>query len=230
MDLKADYKRLMEVLALKRAPIAVTYTNEAQPGDGKSRSACGAIWHAYQGNVVVVTPETSACPGGQWYLGLAKSPREGLEDFLVNIEHIFASLPCARSYLANSPAPPVGLAEQIVFAPLDQAELQPDLVIFAGHALVASRVLGLVAFDAGMPLKLSAFGATCHTAVGNPVMTGLPDISFIDVSSRKQAGFSDDELLITLPWRYYRSLVENLDRSICGTAKPDWSRERRRSS
>jgi len=101
MDLKAECKRLMEVLALKRAPIAVTYTNEAQPGDGKSRSACGALWDVYQGNVVVVTPETSACPGGQWYLGLAKSPREGLEDFLVNIEHIFASLPCARSFLAT---------------------------------------------------------------------------------------------------------------------------------
>jgi len=100
-------------------------------------------------------------------------------------------------------------------------------VIFVGNALLASRVLGLVAYDAGMPLKLSAFGATCHIAVGNPVMTGLPDISFIDVSSRKQAGFGDDELLITLPWRYHRALLENLDRSICGTAKADWSRRDR---
>ena len=219
-------RQLTEVLGLQNAPIAVTYADAAPNGaSARKCRVCGALRQAAAGTVIDLTTENSSCPGGSLYLGLSTPPPEyarPLREFLIHGEKLFSS-PAAmhRAMTLSKAQPPLGLADHVVFSPLDRAELCPDLVVFICNAWQAARLVNLAHFETGLPMECDPTGSLCRSVVTYPLVTGKVNISFGDISARRMENYSEDELFVTLPYPDLRSVVASLDRCSAGTAKAE---------
>lgn len=224
MDWQAWSDGLTEVLALKKTPVAVTYTDSPPEGGSvKKCRVCGAIMQASEGTVIDLTAENSACPGGSLYLGLAPQPPERartLREFLIDGEKLF-SCPTAihRMTALSKVKPPLGLADHVVFSPLNQAALPPDVTVFLCNAWQAARLINLAWYETGIPMECDPTGALCRSVIAYPLVTGKVNVSFGDVTARRAERQPEDELFVSLPFADLRSVVWALDRSTAGTAK-----------
>jgi len=219
-------KLLQEVLSLERTPIALTYTDTPPKGAATNRCrVCSGIYQAAAGEVIDMTSETSACPGGSLYLGLRQQPPEqarALREFLINGEKLLSS-PAAiyRMQVMSKVKPPFGLAQHVVMSPLVSAELRPDIAIFFCSAWQAARIINLAYYETGMPMECDPTGALCKSVVTYPLITGKVNVSFGDVTARKSERMSENELFVTLPYAHLRSVAENVDNCSAGRARSE---------
>jgi uncharacterized protein (DUF169 family) len=219
-------QQLADALALKAAPIAISYTDAApkRASDGKCR-ACTALLQAAQGQVLDLTPENSTCPGGSQYLGLrAQDPAHAraLRDFLINGEKLLGSCVAIHRMMALTPAkPPFGAADHVIFSPLASAEFRPDVAVFVVNAWQAARLVNLAVFETGEPMECDPSGSLCRAVIAYPLITNRVNVSFGDVTARRSEKMGENELFVTLPFTHLRSVVESLDKCSAGTAKSE---------
>jgi uncharacterized protein (DUF169 family) len=219
-------EQLAEVLGLKKAPVSVAYTDLAAKAASAPRCrVCGALQEAAQGAVIDLTAENSACPGGSQYLGLqAQAPEHAraLREFLIHGEKLFSS-PAAihRSMALAKAKPPFGMADHVVFSPLERSELRPDVAVFICNAWQAARLVNLACFETGRPMECDPSGSLCRSVITYPLVTGKVNVSFGDVSARRIERFQENELFVSLPYADLRSVAASLDRCTAGTAKAE---------
>ena len=219
-------EQLKEVLELQKSPVAMTYTDEPPVEVTGKYRACSALRAASGGQTVVLCATNSTCPGGSTFLGLRLPPPEQgkvLREFLIKGEKIFAS-PAAlhRASALTKAKPPFGTADYVVFAPLEGAELKPDVAIFTCNAWQAARLIGLAYYRDGMPMECDPIGALCRSVMTYPFVTGKVNVSFGDITARKSEHIPADELFISLPYPHLQSVVESIAGCSCGTAKVEF--------
>jgi len=217
-------KRLREVLRLKGSPIAVSYSMvSASGGEPGKHAVCQALLHVRDGAVINLSKENSGCPGGSWHLGLAPRPSgEGdklLKRFLVEGEKLFCSIATMHRTMSLTAPPPLGLAEYVIFSPLERAEIIPDLVVFLCNPEQACRLVTLATYPDGLPPKTEMVGSTCHMVIAYPLVSGELNISLMDYTSRRYQDYKADELFVTIPYHKLPGLVSSIDRCSAGTAE-----------
>jgi uncharacterized protein (DUF169 family) len=224
MEWQAWGRRLKEVLELSGSPVAITYADRApeKPGTRKC-SVCGLLKNVAAGESFILTAGTSRCPGGTQYLGLGAQPpnrAQALRDFLINGEKLFAC-PAAilRAQALTEAKPPLGAADCIVFAPLEQAPLPPDVTVFLGNGWQAARLINLAYYLDGAPMRCDPTGSLCRSAVTYPLVTGRVNVTFGDVTARRMEKFPQDVVFVSFPYSALRNVVESIDRCGAGTAK-----------
>jgi len=221
-------KRLKEVLKLDRSPISITYTFE-KPVTAKARKtrACNALLDAALGKTVSLSAGNCTCGGGSYYLGLTPLPSgkadRALKKFLVEGEKLCATIAVFHRFRALVSPPPLGLADYVIFAPLEKATLRPDVVVFLGNAEQCCRILTLALHQEGVPPKMQMLGATCHQVVAYPLVSGEINVSLMDLTSRKM--FRPDDLFITIPYHKMANLVESIEYSTAGVAPLEYPEE-----
>ena len=223
MDWHDWSKRLTEVLELEKTPVAVTYTDKLPEGlvPHKNR-VCSALRLAAGGKTVALSRETSTCGGGTLYLGFASQPPEQarvLREFLTEGEKLF-SCPAAilRMQALSEAQPPLGAADYVVFAPLAEAALAPDVTVITCNAWQAARLVNLATWETGEPLHCDPSGALCRAAITYPLVTGRVNVCFGDVTARRSEKMPPHDLYVSLPLAHLRSVVGALDRCSAGTA------------
>ena len=220
-------KRLKEVLVLEGSPIAITYSMEPASGAKQERYAvCQALLDARDGAIINLSQESCACPGGVWHLGLGPRPSgEGdklLKKFLVEGEKLFCSIATFHRAMALTTPPPLGLAEYIVFSPLEKAEIAPDLVVFLCNPEQACRLVTLATYPDGIPPKTEIVGSTCHMVIAYPLVSGELNISLLDYTSRKWQKYKPNELFVTIPYHKLPGLVGSIDVCSAGMAQVEF--------
>jgi len=226
-------ERLKDVLNLVGSPIAVTYSMEpardAEPG---KHWVCKAFLDARAGKTINLTKDNSACNGGTWHLGLAPRAEgeadKALKKFLVHGEKLFCSIAAFNRAMMLAAQPPLGLAENVIFAPMEKAEQMPDLALFIVNAEQACRLIQLAAYWDGISPKTEMVGSACHMAVAYPLVSGEINVTFLDWTARRTKPFKPDELIVTVPYHRLHGLVEAIDVCTAGTAKLEIPREFRR--
>jgi uncharacterized protein (DUF169 family) len=217
-------KRLREVLGLEGSPIAVSYSM-VPSSEGKTGKylVCQALLDARGGAIISLSKESCACPGGVWHLGLGPRPSgEGdklLKKFLVEGEKLFCSIATFHRAMALTTPPPLGLAEYIVFSPLEKAEIAPDLVVFLCNPEQACRLVTLATYPDGIPPKTEIVGSTCHMVIAYPLVSGELNISLLDYTSRKWQNYKPNELFVTIPYHKLPGLVGSIDVCSAGMAQ-----------
>jgi uncharacterized protein (DUF169 family) len=225
---------LKGLLELEGWPVAVTYTFEPPAGASRDRCrVCQALLAARNGKVLDLTQENQLCGGGNFQLGLAPRPggRESkpLKDFLVRGEKLYCSLAAYQRSVTLSPAPPLGLADHVVLAPLNRAELPPDVVVFVVNAEQACRLVTLDLYDHGIPPRLHMAGATCYQAVTYSFVTGEVNVSLMDYTSRNIKGYKPTDLFVTAPYHRLRGMMAAIPNCTAGTAKMEVPEDFRRT-
>ncbi len=220
-------KRLREVLGLEGSPIAVSYSMvPASKAKSGKHWVCQALLDAREGAIINLSQESCACPGGIWHLGLGPRPSgeadKALKKFLVEGEKLFCSIATFHRAMTLTTQPPVGLADYVVFAPLEKAEIVPDLVVFLCTPEQACRLVTLATYPDGLPPKTEIVGSTCHMVIAYPLVSGELNISLLDYTSRKYQNYKPEELFVTIPYHRPLGLVGSIDLCSAGTAKVEF--------
>ena len=229
-----DYsKKLKELLGLEGSPISVTYSMApASRAKRGKRMVCRALLDARDGAIINLSAETSACPGGAWHLGLAPKP-SGDEDrflkrFLVEGEKLFCSIATFNRVMALSTPPPYGLADYVIFSPLERAELPPDLVVFLCNPEQACRLVTLATYRDGIPPKTEIVGSACHMVIAYPIVSGELNISLMDYTARRWQKYRPDQLFVSIPYYKMPGLMDSIDVCSAGTAEVEFPSGMRR--
>ena len=224
MEWKEYAKTLKELLRLKGSPVAVTYSMKPTENAGESKPwVCRALLDARDGQTLCIGKENSGCPGGAWHLGLASRPTgalgKALQKFLVHGEKLFCSVSTfyRETYLTTDP--PLGLADYVIFSPLEEANEKPDLVVFICTPQQGCRLLTLAQYATGIPPRTEMAGSTCHMVVAYPIVSGEIDVSLLDYTSRRMQRFGEDELTVSVPYHHMGDIVGSIESCSAGTAK-----------
>ena len=215
---------LKDVLGLKGSPVAISFSIEPgiTPSPGK-HWVCQLIKDVRNGETICLTKENSACRGGTMHLGLAPwaagKELRSLQKFLVHGEKIFCSITAFHRAMALTAQPPLGLADQVLFAPLEAARTEPDLVLFFCNAEQACRLLSLATYSTGISPKTELVGSACHMAIAYPLVSGEMNLSFLDYTARKMKQYDPGELVVTVPSHRMPDLVASIPRCTAGTAE-----------
>jgi uncharacterized protein (DUF169 family) len=227
MDLNYDNWKLfadefVSVLELQKQPIAITYSNEeVQSTMKKAITICKALQLVSSGEIICMSKTKCACPGGKWHVGFAEK-RDGIEKTLVEGEKLWASVAVANQSLSEThriAPPPLGLANFIIFSPLNKANLRPDLILIFANPFQASRLIFLADYH-GYPIKPRVTGSLCWSAITYPLVTGNFNITMGDPTARRHYEYDQNELIVSIPYRMIPSMMDALEHSTAGKGKP----------
>ena len=227
MDYDLDYIKkksedLISALNLIGQPVSITYTaSEIKSPVENPIAICHALNIARSGGVLCINEEKCACPGGSWHLGFGEK-HTGLEKRLVNGEKLWCSVAVAYQSIASThkiAPPPLGLAKNIVFSPLNLIELKPDIVVIFANPFQASRLIFLADYH-GFPINPRVNGSLCWSAITYPLVTGSFNITMGDPTARRNQNVNENELYVSIPYRMFPGILDALTKSTAGNAEP----------
>jgi len=220
-----DYSGVLkELLNLEYSPVAVSCAKEPllESSEKKIR-ICRAILDAGKGETLQLDKQNNACFGASWHLGFHKlrDPQviNMVKKFVVEGEKLFSSYEALDKLMSQMEEVPDNSGNCFVLAPLEKAELMPELVIFICNAEAACRLLTLATFIDGVMPKIKIGGPTCRMSIIYPLLTGELNLSFYDYTARKMCNVEKDKLLISIPSRKIPQMLESIDKCSAGRAK-----------
>jgi uncharacterized protein (DUF169 family) len=202
---------LQDLLGLRRAPVAVTFRDEAPPGVPRiaapGPSSCTYWKLAAEGRTFCTeAADHYNCPIGAYTHGVEAPAQvmkelEGVMTTMVNL-----------GYLRMEEVPGIprrqGPFRVAVYAPLADAEGEPDVVIVGGNA----RQVMLLSEAAG------AAGAGGGGLMGRPTCAALPEVmqsgrgvgSLGCIGNRVYTDLGDDEMYFVLPGQLVETVAGKL--------------------
>jgi uncharacterized protein (DUF169 family) len=130
----------------------------------------------------------------------------------------YESVDVALASVRRQPQP-VKRGDYFVLGPLEEFDVDPDLVILFVNAEQADRILGLASFRGAEPFTYHPLSNICST-VTNTLAKGKPEINFVSAFERRRHKiWSPNELIVALPLRDFETAAENTLQSGYGTAQ-----------
>ncbi len=214
--------KLQETLGLEGSPVAAAIL--PQPPDGlkewrRKATVCMMLQSARRGSAFYCPGDSIFC-SGRAHLGIAEPPVQDLEDFLVRGEKLVGSRAAAHKMLDLAKKRTPKLGEYLALSPLEKVGFNPDVILFVGTPLQVSRIIFLDAFETG-EIDTVHGEPLCSGVIATPITTGKIGVSFIDMTSRQFGKYKPEEMVIGVPAERLPRIVNSIDRSIAGTAKPD---------
>jgi uncharacterized protein (DUF169 family) len=197
---------LQDLLGLRWPPVAVTFRDTAPAGvprvDSTGPSSCTYWKLAAEGRAFYTeASDHHNCPVGAYTHGvdLTAEVRKELEGVV--------STMISLGYLRAEEVPGIprrdGAFGVAVYAPLAQADGEPDVVIVTGNA----RQVMLLAEAAG---ATGLMGRPTCAALPQAMKTGQGVVSLGCIGNRVYTGLADDELYLALPGSQVKEVTEKL--------------------
>jgi uncharacterized protein (DUF169 family) len=215
------FMKLAEALELDGSPVAVAITPEVPMGMAPisfRATACIMVQIARRGDAFYSSWKDILC-GGRANLGMGESPIRKLDDFLVRREKLFGSKAAADELIDSATIKAPNRGKYLAFAPLEKASFTPDVVLFVGTPLQVSRIIFLNAFQTGLIDTLHG-EPLCSGAIAAPITSGKIGVSFLDMACRSFGRYRPEEMVIGVPYNRLSHILDSLDASSAGTAKP----------
>lgn len=210
-------EKLIDILELKNAPVAIKWSvrepRNIEKEIGKSRF-CAKLGKAMNGEIFYSTVEEEECGGGMRYSGM-KDPKElpanmRSGSFLIP-RGVFKSVPAFQRAGTNNPAIEPGIFHAVIFAPLTQADFEPDVIFIVCEAKQGMNLLHANAYDSGAEGLGAGIGPICCTMASKPYLTGKVTYGFADVGSRTYSDIKPDEIVVSIPAPDLGRIVTNLE-------------------
>ncbi len=211
-------KELIEILGLKGSPVAVKLART--PADvpagyekmAKKERHCQFVQDArLKGVTGYATQAEHLCKGGAAVMGIEPSPDlvadgttyQKLGNFKTvegAVETVHAIPKLDETYYAS------------VYAPLDKAEFEPDVVVFVVTPRQALRLSQAYLHASGGRISsdYSGIQSLCADAVVAVRQRGVPNMTLGCNGSRKYSGIAEDEVILGFPPKELGAMVEAL--------------------
>ncbi len=211
---------LKETLSLRWDPVAVRMM---RPGEKKPAQAseppiplrhCQSLIVARRGNSLYMPPRSHACPDGAGILGIVEMSDKLRSGELYLLFKKMPTLETAQKMISSRPEFPPGSYQATLLAPLDQAEFEPDVIVFT---LVPEQAMWLCCaqtYDNGQRqfFQTSGYNSACADLIIQPMKTGLMNISFGCYGARASSELGDSEMFLSVPVHSLEGMVRSLER------------------
>jgi uncharacterized protein (DUF169 family) len=221
MGFKMDYNelgnKLKEILKLENDPVAIKWSvkepRDIEKEEGKSRF-CAKITKAMRGKTFYATAEEEECMGGARYSGL-KDPKEFPATmqsgaFLVPMG-VYKNIPAVQRSWKNNLNVEYEIFNAVIFAPLVNAEFEPDVIFIVCNAKQGMEILHANAYDSGTHGLGADSGPICSSMAAVPYMTGKVTYGFGDVGSRQHMDISPEDIMVAIPASEFSRIIFNLE-------------------
>jgi uncharacterized protein (DUF169 family) len=210
-------EKLEKLLDLETEPVAIKWSvrepRNIPREEGKSRF-CTKLTKAMNGEIFYATAEEEECMGGARYTGLkdkCEFPQNMQSGSFLVPMGVYKDIPAVqRSWKHNMNVDP-GIFNAVLFAPLNKAEFDPDVIFIICNAEQAMEILHANAYDSGSQGLGADSGPICSTMAALPYLTGKVTYGFGDTGSRKWMDITPDQVMVTIPASELSRIVSNLE-------------------
>ncbi|MGZ7043548.1 MAG: DUF169 domain-containing protein [Methanobacterium sp.] len=210
-------EKLKDILGLENESVAIKWSvkepRNIEKEKDKSRF-CNKLEKAMHGEIFYATAEEEECMGGARYSGL-KDKRE----FPANMQSgsflvprgVYKNIPAVqRSWKQNLNVEP-GIFQAVIFAPLNKAEFDPDVIFIVCKAKQGMEILHANAYDSGAHGLGADSGPICSSMAATPYLTGKVTYGFGDVGARNYTDFNPEDVMVSIPASELSRIVSNLE-------------------
>ncbi len=178
---------------------------------GKRFSLCQA-WNICRrfGWTVGCTVEDMQCPLGSVALGF-EEPNDYYADGHLCEGMYSETIEGGRKSEAETDKMPVGSYEGILFAPVERAPFEPDVLVIYGNSAQIMRLVHAALFKGGGRISSSFSGRMdCADLIVTPIVTGQPQVIMPCYGDRIFGQTQDHEMAFSVPWGQVEKVVEGL--------------------
>ncbi|MBP2645726.1 MAG: putative ArCR [Firmicutes bacterium] len=211
---------LKRILNLRWLPVAMRLM---RPGEEVPRGVyepegrirhCQSIALARRGNSMYLPPRRHACPDGAAILGLVPMSPKLRSGELYLLFKKLPNLECAQKMIASRPEFPAGSYAASVVAPLEEAEYQPDVVIFTLWPEQAMWLCAASTYATGerQEFQTSGYNSTCADLTVKVMTSQKMNISFGCYGARASSDVEDFEVYVSVPYGNLISLAGALEK------------------
>ncbi|WP_414468812.1 DUF169 domain-containing protein [Methanobacterium sp. ACI-7] len=209
-------EKLNELLKLENEPVAIKWSvkepKDVEKEEGKSKF-CTKLTKAMKGEIFYATLEEEECMGGARYSGL-----KDMREYPANVQSgafmvpkgLYKNIPAVQRSRENETYINPGIFSAIVFAPLNKAEFEPDVIFIVCNAKQGMEILHANAYDSGEHGLGADAAPVCSSMAAAPYMTGKVTYGFGDVASRQNMDINQEYIMISIPGSELSRIVSNL--------------------
>jgi uncharacterized protein (DUF169 family) len=219
-DFRGIEKSLSESLGLRRRPVAVKF-QDAPPASvpkfiGTEPSGCSFWRLATEGRTFYTVPSDHYnCPIGSYTHNISLPPERSQEleqtlTLMASIGYIKMEEVPGIPRLAKTPG-------GVIYAPLGDAPVEPDVVIFAGAAGPV-MLLQEAALRAGRSAQFPILGRPTCMAIPASIAQGVV-VSTGCIGNRVYTGVKEDELYVMVPGKDLRKVAEEVTTVVTANAQ-----------
>ena len=213
-------RQLIELLNLRWSPVAVKLLKpgEAPPEKVYEPAAplrhCQAITIARRGNSLYMPPKRHACPDGAAIMGLVPMSEKLRSGELYLLFKKLPTLECAQKMIASREEFPAGSYAATVLAPLEDAEYDPDVVIFTLYPEQMMWLCCAASYATGNRhcFHTSGYNSTCADLTVQVMKSQQMNISFGCYGARAISDINDFEAYLSVPFAQLETLVASLQK------------------
>jgi uncharacterized protein (DUF169 family) len=216
MDYNTLGEKLNELLKLENEPVAIKWSvkepKNVEKEEGKSRF-CSKLEKAMNGEIFYATLEEEECMGGARYSGLkdmCEYPANVQSGAFMVPKGLYKNIPAVQRSRENETYINPGIFHAISFAPLNQAEFEPDVIFMLCNAKQGMEILHANAYDSGEHGLGADAVPVCSSMAATPYMTGKVTYGFGDVAARKNMDINPTDIMVSIPGIDVSRIVSNL--------------------
>jgi len=187
------------------------------PSIGHRATHCNMVAEARKGKAFYAEDINYSCGFAIYTLGLGRDVpafRKALAEDLVSIKNA-AGMEISGKLLESTPRLREG-EKFIVFFPLDRMPMEPDVVLIFGNPSEIMDLVWKITGQTGERLRSSigGIGSTCSECTAQPIISGEPNLSVGCCGTRRFGRLDDNEIMLSLPWKKYKSLIVPHDQGL----------------
>ena len=216
MDYNELGENLKELLKLENEPVAIKWSvkepRNVKKEEYRSRF-CTKLTKAMKGGAFYATAEEEECMGGARYSGL-----KDIRELPANVQSgafmvprgLYKDIPAVQRSREDETYINPGIFNAVVFAPLNKAEFEPDLIFMICNAKQGMEILHANAYDSGEHGLGADAVPICSSMAATPYMTGKVTYGFGDVAARKNMDINQEDIMVSIPRSDLSRIVSNL--------------------
>lgn len=210
-------EKLNKLLKLENEPVAIKWSVMAPKNigkeEGKSRF-CAKLEKAMNGEIFYATLEEEECMGGARYSGL-----KDMHEYPANVQSgafmvhkgLYKNIPAVQRSRENETYINPGIFNAVVFAPLNKAEFEPDVIFMVCNAKKGMEILHANAYDSGEHGLGADAAPVCSSMAATPYMVGKVTYGFGDVAARQNMDINQEDIMVSIPGNDLSRIVSNLE-------------------
>lgn len=225
-------KAFTDRLTLRWSPVAVKLL---KPGEKVPEHVyepavplrhCQAITVARRGNSLYMPPSKHACPDGAAIMGLIPMSPKLRSGELYLLFKKLPTLECAQKMIASREEFEPGTYTATVMAPLEEAEFEPDVVIFTVYPEQMMWLCCASSYSTGERhvFHTSGYNSTCADLTVQVMKSQKMNISFGCYGARAISDINDFEAYVSVPFKDLPVLAEALQK-LAGKSIPEARRK-----
>ena len=232
MDKQTLSQIFRDTLTMRWSPVAVRLLRpgEAVP-EGLAEPSeplryCQSVIAARRGHCLYMPPRRHGCPDGTGILGLVEMSEKLRSGALYLLFKKLPDIETAQAMIASRPEFAAGSYTATAVAPLEQAQFEPDVVIFTVEPEQAMWICCASTYSGGgrQNFHTSGYNATCADLTVRVMQTGEMNMAFGCYGGRASTEIEDSMVYLSIPYAKLPAIATALQK----LAKKSIPEERRK--